>query len=54
MLSSSSAPPRLLTARQNKDKVKKGRLPDAMFHDKRYLAAATVPDFWVCYPWEAL
>lgn len=21
--------------------------------EKRYLAAKTVPDVWICYPWEA-
>ncbi|EHY52939.1 hypoxanthine-guanine phosphoribosyltransferase [Exophiala dermatitidis] len=37
----------------NKDKPKKGRLPDDMINDNRYLAAVTVPDCWICYPWEA-
>jgi hypoxanthine phosphoribosyltransferase len=37
----------------NKDKEKKGRLPDDMVDDNRYLAAVTVPDVWICYPWEA-
>ena len=37
----------------NKDKQKKGRLPDDMINDNRYLAAVTVPDVWICYPWEA-
>ena len=37
----------------NKDKAKKGRLPDDMVNDNRYLAAVTVPDVWICYPWEA-
>ncbi|KAL2399129.1 Xanthine phosphoribosyltransferase 1 [Exophiala dermatitidis] len=37
----------------NKDKPKKGRLPDDMVNDNRYLAAVTVPDCWICYPWEA-
>jgi len=37
----------------NKDKEKKGYLPDDMLNDNRYLAAVTVPDVWICYPWEA-
>ena len=37
----------------NKDKPKKGTLPDDMINDNRYLAAVTVPDVWICYPWEA-
>lgn len=37
----------------NKDKPKKGHLPQDMMDDKRYLAAVTVPDVWICYPWEA-
>lgn len=38
----------------NKDKVKKGHLPDDMIDENRYLAAVTVPDVWICYPWEAI
>ena len=37
----------------NKDKVKKGHLPEDMVNENRYLAAVTVPDVWICYPWEA-
>lgn len=37
----------------NKDKVKKGKLPDELIADNRYVAARTVPDVWICYPWEA-
>jgi len=37
----------------NKDKVKKGQLPEDMVNENRYLAAVTVPDVWICYPWEA-
>ncbi|KAI9732606.1 MAG: hypoxanthine-guanine phosphoribosyltransferase [Cirrosporium novae-zelandiae] len=37
----------------NKDKPKKGCLPDTMFKENRYLPAVTVPDVWICYPWEA-
>ncbi|KAF2748001.1 hypoxanthine guanine phosphoribosyltransferase [Sporormia fimetaria CBS 119925] len=37
----------------NKDKPKKGTLPEEIIHG-RYLAARTVGDDWICYPWEAL
>ncbi|KAK3107975.1 hypoxanthine-guanine phosphoribosyltransferase, partial [Teratosphaeriaceae sp. CCFEE 6253] len=37
----------------NKDKEKKGGLPKAMMEEKRYLAARTVGDVWINYPWEA-
>lgn len=37
----------------NKDKPKRGYLPEEMLQDRRYLAALTVPDVWICYPWEA-
>lgn len=37
----------------NKDKKKKGSLPDTMVAEDRYLAARTVEDVWICYPWEA-
>lgn len=37
----------------NKDKEKKGHLPDAMMKEGRYLAARTVGDVWINYPWEA-
>jgi uncharacterized protein len=37
----------------NKDKEKKGHLPKDMVDENRYLAAVTVPDVWICYPWEA-
>ncbi len=37
----------------NKDKVKKGHLPKDMLDDRRYLAAETTEDVWICYPWEA-
>lgn len=36
----------------NKDKKKKGELPDDILQG-RYLAAKTVGDVWICYPWEA-
>ncbi|KAL8739408.1 MAG: hypothetical protein Q9190_007787 [Brigantiaea leucoxantha] len=37
----------------NKDKPKKGHLPQDMVDEGRYLAARTVSDVWICYPWEA-
>ncbi|CAF9918959.1 MAG: hypoxanthine-guanine phosphoribosyltransferase [Heterodermia speciosa] len=37
----------------NKDKEKKGHLPPEMMDEDRYLAARTVSDVWICYPWEA-
>ncbi|KAH8598876.1 phosphoribosyltransferase-like protein [Bisporella sp. PMI_857] len=37
----------------NKNKEKKGQLPDDMVKNNRYLAARTVDDVWICYPWEA-
>jgi len=37
----------------NKDKQKKGHLPEALLNENRYLAARTVGDVWICYPWEA-
>jgi uncharacterized protein len=37
----------------NKDKEKKGHLPTEMLENNRYIAAVTVPDVWICYPWEA-
>jgi len=37
----------------NKDKPKRGTLPDDIMTGGRYLAAVTVKDVWICYPWEA-
>jgi len=37
----------------NKDKKKKGTLPEDMLKENRYLAARTTGDVWICYPWEA-
>ena len=37
----------------NKDKTKKGHLPEKMMQEERYFPAVTVPDVWICYPWEA-
>ncbi|KAF8473136.1 phosphoribosyltransferase-like protein [Kalaharituber pfeilii] len=38
----------------NKDKEKRGTLPEEMLKEGRYLAAQTVKDVWCCYPWEAI
>ncbi|KAL9614890.1 MAG: hypothetical protein Q9167_000632 [Letrouitia subvulpina] len=37
----------------NKDKTKRGHLPQDMIDEGRYLAARTVSDVWINYPWEA-
>ncbi|KAL1988521.1 hypothetical protein VTN96DRAFT_8916 [Rasamsonia emersonii] len=37
----------------NKDKSKKGKLPEEMLQAGRYHAAVTTGDVWICYPWEA-
>lgn len=37
----------------NKDKDKKGELPKEIIGEGKYLAAETVGDVWICYPWEA-
>jgi uncharacterized protein len=37
----------------NKNKTKKGTLPADMMDEGRYMAARTVGDEWICYPWEA-
>ncbi|KAI1496292.1 phosphoribosyltransferase-like protein [Biscogniauxia marginata] len=38
----------------NKNKPKKGTLPADMMEESRYMAARTVGDEWICYPWEAI
>ncbi|KAK6840447.1 hypothetical protein PG990_007297 [Apiospora arundinis] len=38
----------------NKNKPKKGTLPDHITTKERYVAARTVDDIWICYPWEAM
>lgn len=44
----------MLTASvKNKDKSKKGKLPEEMLQSGRYHAAVTTGDVWICYPWEA-
>ena len=37
----------------NKEKPKKGHLPQEMMDEGRYLVAQTVSDVWINYPWEA-
>ena len=37
----------------NKDKKKRGTLPEKLMAEGRYAAARTVGDEWICYPWEA-
>ncbi|RJE27419.1 phosphoribosyltransferase [Aspergillus sclerotialis] len=37
----------------NKNKPKKGLLPEKMMESGHYLAALTTDDVWICYPWEA-
>jgi uncharacterized protein len=37
----------------NKNKPKKGHLPEDMEKEGRYLAAKETGDVWICYPWEA-
>jgi len=37
----------------NKDKDKKGELPKEIIGEGKYLAAETVGDIWICYPWES-
>lgn len=38
----------------NKDKEKRGHLPAEIMDNGRYLAAVTVGDVWINYPWEAM
>ncbi|CCK69102.1 xanthine phosphoribosyltransferase KNAG_0B06770 [Huiozyma naganishii CBS 8797] len=37
----------------NKDKPKKANLPEEMMNSHHYIAAETVPDKWLIYPWDA-
>lgn len=37
----------------NKNKPKRAQLPEDMIDEGRYIAARTVPDQWIAYPWEA-
>lgn len=34
----------------NKDKKKRGTLPNDLMSENRYLAALTTEDVWICYP----
>ncbi|KAF9873412.1 hypothetical protein CkaCkLH20_09225 [Colletotrichum karsti] len=38
----------------NKDKKKKGTLPEDMMSSGQYFVARTVKDIWINYPWEAI
>ncbi|OJD39960.1 xanthine phosphoribosyltransferase 1 [Diplodia corticola] len=38
----------------NKDKTKKGTLPKTLMDGGNYIAAQTVGDVWINYPWEAM
>ncbi|KAL0265241.1 hypoxanthine-guanine phosphoribosyltransferase [Diplodia seriata] len=38
----------------NKDKTKKGTLPQSLMDSGNYTAAQTVGDVWINYPWEAM
>ncbi|ODQ63527.1 PRTase-like protein [Nadsonia fulvescens var. elongata DSM 6958] len=38
----------------NKDKPKNAELPDHIMNTGRYVAARTVPDDWIAYPWECV
>lgn len=37
----------------NKDKPKRAELPEDMMKEGRYVAARTVEDVWIAYPWES-
>ncbi|VVT45690.1 uncharacterized protein SAPINGB_P000842 [Magnusiomyces paraingens] len=43
----------LIFVLHNKDKPKRAELPEAMMTEDRYVAARTVPDVWIAYPWES-
>ncbi|KAF5094508.1 hypothetical protein D0Z03_002068 [Geotrichum reessii] len=38
----------------NKNKEKNAQLPQEMMNENRYIAARTVEDIWIAYPWEAI
>lgn len=38
----------------NKNKEKNAQLPQEMMDENRYIAARTVEDIWIAYPWEAI
>lgn len=43
----------LIFVLHNKNKQKRAELPQAMMDEGRYIAARTVEDVWIAYPWEA-
>lgn len=43
----------LIFVLHNKNKKKRAELPKEMMDEGRYIAARTVPDIWIAYPWEA-
>lgn len=43
----------LIFVLHNKNKQKRAELPQAMMDEGRYIAARTVEDIWIAYPWEA-
>lgn len=43
----------LIFVLHNKNKEKRAQLPQAMMDEGRYIAARTVDDIWIAYPWEA-
>ena len=43
----------VLHNKEKPNEPKKGHLPQDMIKETRYLAAQTVGDVWICYPWEA-
>ncbi|KAF5092799.1 hypothetical protein D0Z00_004403 [Geotrichum galactomycetum] len=44
----------LIFVLHNKNKEKKAELPQKMIEEGRYVAARTVEDIWIAYPWEAI
>ena len=43
----------LIFVLHNKNKEKRAELPKKMMDEGRYIAARTVDDVWIAYPWEA-
>lgn len=43
----------LIFVLHNKNKPKRAELPQDMMEEGRYIAARTVDDIWIAYPWEA-
>lgn len=44
----------LIFVLHNKNKDKRAELPQEMMDEGRYIAARTVEDIWIAYPWEAV